>query len=393
MHTPLVSSFRSRLSTVHALLLGVALLSAGACNDDDTVAPRARVNLPRIIITPGSVTLAPGATQQFAAEVRDGATDAVISGQTVTWASRDTLIARVSATGLVTVVGAGTAGITASYNNAVRVASVVVLGPVVSVGVTAGASSLTVGATTQVNVSAIDANGVPQPRVVTYTSSAATVATVSSTGLVTAVGAGTATITATSEGKSGTVNLTVLAPIPVVVTPATSFIAQGGTQQLTVVLRDPVTGAILTGQTITYTTSAATVATVSATGLVTVVGGGTATITATSSGRSASATVTNVLTSGTAVTIGGPLNSSLSYYVNVPAGATRLTITLANANSDDADIEVYAPGGTTPVCVSENAASNETCVVNAPLSTGLYRIRVLGFTVYSNVTLRATVLP
>jgi uncharacterized protein YjdB len=377
------------------MLLGCALFAVTACTDeDDPLAIRQRVNLPRIIITPGAVTLRPGGSQQFSAEVRDGATGNVITGQTVAWSTADTLVARVSETGLVTVVGPGTAGITARYGPAVAVVGVTVLAPVASVSVTAASSSIAVGATTQLSVLALDASGSPQSREVTYTTNAPTVATVSGTGLVTAVGAGTATITATSEGRSGTVNITVLAPIAVTVTPATSFVAQGGTQALTVVLRDPVTGAIQTGQTLSYTSSNTAVATVSSTGVVTMVGGGTATITVTNTGnnRSATATVSNVLTSGTAVPISGALNSSLSYYVNVPAGSTRLVVTLSNTNNEDADIEVLAPGGTTPVCVSENAASNESCTINNPV-TGLYRIRVLGFTAYSNVQLRATVTP
>src|SRR5688572_16664765 len=75
------------------------------------------------------------------------------------------------------------------------------------------------------------------------------------------------------------------------VTPATLTLTTGQTQQLTATLRDA-GGAVLTGRTITWTTSAPTVATVSSSGLVTAVASGTATITATSEGRSGTATVT-----------------------------------------------------------------------------------------------------
>ena len=57
-----------------------------------------------------------------------------------------------------------------------------------------------------------DANGITLTgRTVTWTSSNASFATVSSSGLATGVAAGTATITATSEGRSGTATLTVTA--------------------------------------------------------------------------------------------------------------------------------------------------------------------------------------
>jgi len=380
------------------MMLGWALLVPVACSDDDEVTAPRGLNIPRVVITPGTVTLRPGATQQLAAEVRDGATDAVLTGQTVTWASADTLIARVSSTGLVTVVRPGTAGITARYGTGVGAASIVVLGPVTAVTVTAAQATITAGTTTQLSVAAIDATGVPQARDITYTSSAPTVATVTNSGVVTGTGAGTATITATSEGRSGTVSITVLAPTAVSLSPTTSFVAQGGTQQLAIEVRDPVTGVPLSGQTVAYTTSAPSVATVNATGLVTVIGGGTATITATSNGRTGTATITNVATSGTAFTIGGPGTSaspsSRSYFVNVPAGASRLTVTLAGTiTTEESDLEVYAPGGTAPVCVSKNPASNESCVVTGPLVAGLYRINVIGTTVYTSVTLRATVTP
>lgn len=394
MNTPFVSPLRRR-TPVNALLLGCALLSLASCTDeDDPLAIRNPVNLPTIIITPGTVTLRPGATQQFSAEVRDGKTGNVLTGQTVTWATADSLVARVSATGLVTVVGPGTAGITARYGPSAAVAGVVVLAPVTSVAVTSSASSITVGATAQLSAQARDAAGVPQAREITYSSSAPAVATVSSTGLVTAVGAGTATISATSEGQTGTVSITVLAPIPVVITPETSFLAQGGTQQLTVVLRDPVTGAILTGQPITYTSSNTAVATVSGTGLVTfasVTAPSTATITATSNGRSATATVTNVLTNGGTSTFSGVLNSSKTFYVQVPAGSSRLVVnTIGGASGEDVDISVFAPGGTTAVCVSEGATAVESCTINNPVA-GQYRVVATGFTAYTNVTLRATI--
>jgi uncharacterized protein YjdB len=137
-----------------------------------------------------------------------------------------------------------------------------------------------------------DANGnVLTGRTVTWSTSNANVATVSATGRVTAVAAGSAVITATSEGKSGTASVTVREPVASVeVTPAASALLVGETVQLTATLRDG-DGNILTGRTVTWSTSNASIATVSATGTVTAVGLGTVTITATSEGVSGSATV------------------------------------------------------------------------------------------------------
>lgn len=82
--------------------------------------------------------------------------------------------------------------------------------PVESVTISPGPTlDLAVGATTQLSATARDAQGnVLSGRTITWSTSAAGVATVSS-GLVTAVTAGTAQIRATSEGKTGEVTVTV----------------------------------------------------------------------------------------------------------------------------------------------------------------------------------------
>ena len=93
--------------------------------------------------------------------------------------------------------------------------------PVASVGVSPAMTSVSVGNTTQLTAMAKDAGGNPiGGRLVAWSSSNAIVAMVSSAGLVTGVKMGTATITATSEGQSGTATITV---IPELVHPPPSF--------------------------------------------------------------------------------------------------------------------------------------------------------------------------
>jgi hypothetical protein len=129
----------------------------------------------------------------------------------------------------------------------------------------------------------------------TWTSSNGSVATVSSTGLVTGIAAGTATITAAAGSASGTATITVRATtVPVAsvtVTPNPSSVQVGATVQLTATLKDA-NGTTLTGRTVTWTTSAAAVATVSNSGLVNGVAAGLATITATSEGKSGTSALT-----------------------------------------------------------------------------------------------------
>ena len=81
---------------------------------------------------------------------------------------------------------------------------------VASVVVTLNASSLQVGQTTQASAVARDGSGAPiSGASITWSSSNTAVATVSTSGLVTAVASGSASITATSSGKTGSQSLTV----------------------------------------------------------------------------------------------------------------------------------------------------------------------------------------
>ena len=66
-----------------------------------------------------------------------------------------------------------------------------------------------IGETTQLEATARFSNGTTLPVAATWQSSNPTVATVSGSGLVTAVAAGTVTISATYQGKTGTTNFTV----------------------------------------------------------------------------------------------------------------------------------------------------------------------------------------
>ena len=168
--------------------------------------------------------------------------------------------------------------------------------PVVSVEVTPASASLLVGETAQLTATALNAEGEPLPgRTATWATDAPSVATVSTTGLVRGEGEGSATISATIEGKTGTSSVSVtVATVPVAsveVTPASTSVSVGGTVQLTATAKDAA-GQPLTGRTFTWSTNAPSVATVSSSGLVTGQGEGPATITATSEGKSGTSSVT-----------------------------------------------------------------------------------------------------
>ncbi len=115
------------------------------------------------------------------------------------------------------------------------------------------------------------------------------VATVSTSGVVAALGAGSATISATSENQSGTAILTVvLAPVTsVTVTLAKATVAVSGTTQPTAVTKHA-QGNVVTGRLVTWASTNTAVATVSSSGLVTAVGPGSSSITGTSENQTGS---------------------------------------------------------------------------------------------------------
>jgi uncharacterized protein YjdB len=117
---------------------------------------------------------------------------------------------------------------------------------------------------------------------VTWTSSAPSIATVSSTGLVTGVWIGSATIRATVGTVSGTASAVgvALAPRVVAITPPRATLATGATTALHAYVTYADASTSDDSLLCTWTSSDTSVATVDGTGLVTAVAPGTATITA-----------------------------------------------------------------------------------------------------------------
>lgn len=249
-----------------------------------------------VIVTPAVVSLQIGETAPLTATVKSllGVT---LTGRVVTWTSSDNNVATVSSTGVVTAVSAGAVVVTATAEGIPGIAAVTVaLKPVGSLIVTPSIVVATAGETVQLTATARDVDGtIVTGRVVTWTSSNASVALVSPTGLVTTVSGGIVTITASSEGKSDAALVTVAALIKpvatVTVSPTTLSLTTGSTGELVAVTKDA-DGLVLTGRPVVWTSSNPLVASVSSTGSVLALAAGSATITATSEGKSATAAVT-----------------------------------------------------------------------------------------------------
>ncbi|MES2177596.1 MAG: Ig-like domain-containing protein [Gemmatimonadota bacterium] len=190
----------------------VGLSASARVNASQLVAPA----VASVGITPNSPALAPGGVVQLTGTPRDAGNADVTGCSAVTWTSSDATKATVDADGgMVTGVAAGAATITATSGGATATVTITVATPVGSVVVSPGSAGLFLGATQQFTAAVKDVGGnTLAGRVVTWATSNASVATVNASGLVTAVAAGSATITAASEGKSGTATITVTSTPP-----------------------------------------------------------------------------------------------------------------------------------------------------------------------------------
>jgi len=278
---------------------------AGSINLAVTPPPVAAVT---VNLSATQVTL--GQSPKATATLKD-ASGNILTDRTINWTSSQTSIATVDASGAISSLSIGTTTITAiSEGIAGSAALTVIPVPVATVSVTLAASAIVIGQTTQATATTKDGNGnVLAGRVVTWSTSSAAVATVSSSGLVTGVSAGTSTITATSEGQSASATISV-SPVPVAsvsVTFVSSSIFIGSNTQATATIRDA-GGNILTGRSIVWGSSNPSIASVNGTGSVSGISAGNASIIATCEGQSGASPITVTLAPVATVTVTAGVN-------------------------------------------------------------------------------------
>ncbi len=181
-----------------------------------------------VAVTPLNATNLVGATQQYTATgtYSDSSTQNITSQ--ATWSSSKTTVATISASGLATAVSAGSTTISATLSGVTGSTALTVQTPptLVSVAVTPLNATNLVGATQQYTATGTYSGGSTQniTSQVTWSSSKTTVATISTSGLATAVSAGSTTISAVLSGVTGSTTLTVQA-VPLGIT--TTSLATG----------------------------------------------------------------------------------------------------------------------------------------------------------------------
>ncbi len=323
-----------------ALVCGAAFSLAGCGGSSNQTASQPTVT--GITVAPTSTSLAPGQTQALTVTATEssGATVPLTDGLTFT--SDNTAVATVSATGVVTAAStAGTAHIAVTavvgVNNVVTAptpATIVVSIPLTSIALSPLSATIAAGATQQLTVTGTYANNstaVLPASGETFASSDTTVATVDGTGLVTVVANATpgktATISATdtaSKLTTSTANstvITVAAPPPtlasIALSPLTANVVAGKTVQLSVIgTESNGTTTPLPASGETFTSLNPGVATVDATGLVTVGASATPGQTATITAKDTASGLGTSTADSTVITVVSPVASVGNVYSN-----------------------------------------------------------------------------
>lgn len=286
----------------------------------------------------------------------------ILLGRAVEWFTSDEAIATVNDAGQVVPVNNGTCEIRAVCEGKEDICDVTVEGvtpPVVaSVVVLPTSFAVTIGTSRQLQARAYTAGGKLVPgKTFDWVSSAPLIASVDNTGQVTPVAEGTATITATVDGISGSSAATVIPAIDptvqtVTVAPPSFSLAQGNTQQLVATAWNP-NGIALTGKLFSWVSSAPSIASVNSTGVVTALAPGSATITAICEGVSGTSSGTISTDPGIVATV--TVSPSMA---SIRLGETQqFTATPRNAAGNVVPGKTAAWSSSAPSIVTVNAST------------------------------------
>ena len=330
---------------VTAVKAGTATITARAERKDATcvVTVSPKILIDSITIIEQSIVLTEGDTKTLTVKILPEDLDA-----TIKWSTSNSAVATVE-NGTVTAVAPGIADITAKVGDKSSTCRVSVKGKpvaVTSVTLNPTTASITVGATAVLTATVAPENATDKN--VTWKSLDESVATVTG-GAVYAKKVGKTTITATAGGKSATCVVTVTAPIAV-----TSVTLNKTTLTLTIGGSDTLIATVLpndaTNKAVTWTSSDTAIATVTD-GAVYAKSAGTATITATADGKSATCTVT--VEAGTAPTV--PVSS-------VSLNKTTMSLTVGGT---DTLIATVLPENATSKAVSWSSSNTSVATVSS----------------------------
>ena len=334
---------------VTAVKEGSATITAMAGEESATCA----VSISKKVIEVASVTLnktelilTEGDSETLTATVKpDDATN-----KTVTWSTSDESIAKVDNNGKVTAVKEGTATIIARAGAKSATCALSVRRKVIEVtSLTLNKAELTLTEGDSETLTATVKPDDATDKTVTWSTSDATIATVDNNGKVTAVKAGSATITAKAGEKSATCALSVSRKVievtSVTLNKAELTLTEGDSETLSATVKPD----DATDKTVMWSSSDASVASVDANGKVTALKEGKATITAKAGEKSATCAVnvsrkvievTSVTMNKAELTLTEGDSETLTATVK-PDDATDKTVTWTSSDANVASVDAY----------------------------------------------------
>jgi len=285
------SSSRTSIATVDdsgvvkAISVGETIITASVGGKSATctvTVSKKVIPVTSVTISKSSLSMKKGDTATLTATVLPSdATD-----NTVTWSSSDATIVSVDQSGNLVARNGGNAVITATAGNKSATCFVSVTVPVSSISLSLSSATIIKGESISLQATIIPSDATEN--IVSWSSSNAAIAQVNQEGKVTAMGGGKARIIASAGGKTAECAITVIVPVTsIVLNQSSASLDLGETLSLTA----SISPADATDQSITWSSSNTSVATV-VDGLVTAIGGGTSNITATAGTKTASCLIT-----------------------------------------------------------------------------------------------------
>lgn len=338
-----------------------------------------------LAVTPPSATVIVSKTQplQATGSYSDGTTKDLTAS--VTWSSANANTASVSAAGVVTGAATGVTTVTARSGNfsgstQITVTTSNLCAAPVSIAVAPVNPTVPVNTTQQMVATGTntDASTCDITDLVTWSSSTIANATVSASGLVKGVAAGSATITATLGSVTGSTSVTVTAPsiASISVTPDDLTLAIGVGQQYTAsaIYSDGSIQDLATG--VTWTSSNTNIATIDGKGLATTLASGTTTITATVGTFTDSSVITvvpahlqTITLAPTSVTMAAGTQQQFTAVGNFDDGSTQVLVSALWSSSSTSVLTIDQNGlslavgpGTSTVSVTSGSVSASTSV-------------------------------
>ena len=319
-----------------------------------------------IVVSPKEFSLEIGAMYQLTVEISPANAD----NQNVIWSSDNQAVVTVSNTGMLTAIGTGIAVITATTEDGQKTdaSTITVLAPddpiveVIRIEINLEEFSLETGETQELTTEIIPLNATNQG--VVWSSSNETIAAVNASGIVTAIGAGIAVITATTEDgqKTDTSTITVLASddpivevVGILVSPKEVSLVIGETQELTAEI-SPVNAS---NQNFTWSSDNKAIVEVDEMGVVTAIKQGVARVTAT--------TENGEFSDESMVTVTLPV-PEIQMYPNPIYEVLRIT------KAQGASVEIYTLGGA--LMHSKIIDSNDYSLEMSSLANATYIVRV-----------------